>query len=78
MMLSCATHGTHPWAGCVVCVTCNSTYQTHDEKEPRYAPEKCCGRALMPQGGKKKFGARPICNACALKTGLTLPKDVTN
>jgi hypothetical protein len=80
MMLSCVTHGTHPWGGAVVCPTCRTTYQTHDENAERYAPEMCCGRRFMPPktGNRNNFSANPICNACALKTGLALPKDVTN
>jgi hypothetical protein len=62
--LLCATHGSHPWRGDVVCALdvggCGRVYQTRDDSLPLFAPYDCvCGAALMPTPPRRADGSGP-------------------
>jgi len=67
MILTCASHGRASWSGAVICPTCKTIYQTHDEHAERYAPEICCKVPLMSKT------ALPVCDTCAKEAGLKMP-----
>lgn len=78
--LVCGQHGTHPWAGEIVCAPsaggCGRVWQTADDEKPLFAPFVCeCGQQLMhrpPEGEphvegrvvREDWTARAICHAC--------------
>lgn len=73
-ILACETHGQTKWQGHVVCDGCGETYQTREDKKPRFAPEVCrCGQRLMPPP-EVAVGSDPLGKHV---TGLAINADGT-
>ncbi len=61
----CADHGSRPWQGHIACANCGRGYQTHNVREPLFAPDTCeCNARLAPGDPSQDFSARPICDQC--------------
>jgi hypothetical protein len=73
-LLACETHGQTKWQGHVMCDDCGETYQTIEDKKPRFAPEVCrCGQRLMPPP-EVAIGGDPLGKHV---TGLAINADGT-